>query len=247
MVSCQSDPRTAATPTPSTTRPAPTLSASVGALFVPHAFPALHTCTASVVHSPTRDVIMTAAHCLTGDGVGYRFAPGYRHGQTPYGVWDVTAAYGAPGWLARRDPHRDWAFLTVATQRLDGRSQRLEDLTGAHALGATAARGSRVTVIGYALGSDDSPVRCTTPTYRHHGYPAFDCDGFPAGTSGSPWLGRSAGGVVVRGVIGGLRQGGCTAATSYTPLLGAAARRALTRAAAGTSPDSFPSRGSDGC
>jgi hypothetical protein len=258
VVACQSDGTPVGAPSPTRSASPSPLSVSstathfaglptVGPLFVARTYPALHTCTASVVHSSSRDVILTAAHCLTGSAEGYRFVPGYRNGEAPYGVWTVTGAYGGPAWIDRRNPHRDWAFLTVAPARVNGQNQRLQDVTGASRLGGTASAGSHVTVVGYALGRDDEPLRCTTRVYRHRAYPAFDCDGFPAGTSGSPWLVETADGPVVGGVIGGLHQGGCTPATSYSPLLGVAARRALSRAEHHAAADTFPVRGPDGC
>jgi V8-like Glu-specific endopeptidase len=56
-------------------------------------------CTATLVDSPNKSLLWTAAHCLhTGRGGGFHtqlvFAPGYRPpatgNQSPYGVWPVT-------------------------------------------------------------------------------------------------------------------------------------------------------------
>jgi hypothetical protein len=220
---------------------------TVGALFVPGAYPMLHTCTASVIRTKAGDVIMTAAHCVSGTGVGYKFAPGWRDGHAPYGVWDVTAAFGAPGWIDKQNPHRDYAFLTVANRMVSGKSRTLQSITGANRLGRTATAGDAVKVIGYGLGSKDEALRCTTNVYEHSGWPAFDCDGFVSGTSGSPWLRKTDHGLVVSGDIGGLHQGGCTPQTSYSPPLGRPAHRALHRAAVAGSGDVFPAPGSDGC
>ncbi len=221
--------------------------ATVGPLFMPGGYPTLHTCTASVVKTKSRDVIMTAAHCVTGNGVGYRFAPGYRNGQTPFGVWSVTAAYGAPRWLSAQDPHRDWAFLTVAPQSINGKTRRIQSVTGGNPLGRTARASDSVTVIGYAVGSNDEALRCTTRVYIHNTWPAFDCGRFPGGTSGSPWLRKTSSGFVITGDIGGLHQGGCTPATSYSPPLGKPAQHALARAISHATGDIFPAPGSDGC
>ena len=221
--------------------------AKVGPLFLPGAYPSLHTCTASVVKTQSGDVIMTAAHCVTGTGAGYRFAPGYRNGKTPYGVWSITGAYGAPGWISRQDPHRDYAFLTVAPMQWNGKMRSLQSVTGGNALGRTAQQGDQVTVIAYAAGSNDEALRCTTSVYIHDTWPAFDCGGFPGGTSGSPWLRSTAHGLVISGDIGGLHQGGCTPSTSYSPPLGEPARTALARAVRHAKGDVFPAAGSDGC
>lgn len=235
---------------PAGARPAATHFAgnpTVGALFLPGGYPTLHTCTASVVRTRAGNVIMTAAHCVTGTGAGYRFAPGYRNGKTPYGVWSVKAAYGAPAWISRQDPHRDWAFLTVAPRTVNGRRRTLQSITGANRLGDTAATGSSVTVIGYGAGANDEAIRCTAHVYRHDGYPAFDCGGYVGGTSGSPWLHKTRLGPVVTGDIGGLHQGGCTPSTSYSPPLGTPAHQAFYRAAHRAKADVFPAPGSDGC
>jgi V8-like Glu-specific endopeptidase len=221
--------------------------AAVGALFPPRGYPLLHTCTASVIDSASGDVVLTAAHCVTGSGVGYRFVPGYRDGKTPYGVWSVTAAYGDPQWIHGRNPRRDWAFLTVAERRLDGHLSSLQSVTGGHPLGRAAVAGSRVTVIGYAVGGADRALRCDALVYLHRGWPAFDCGGFVGGTSGSPWLRHGRRGISVTGVIGGLHQGGCTPSTSYSAVFGNQARRSLARAARHGRADVFPPRGSDGC
>lgn len=220
---------------------------TVGALFVPGAYPMLHTCTASVIKTKAGDVIMTAAHCMTGTGVGYKFAPGWRNGNAPYGVWDVTGAFGAPGWIDKQNPHRDFAFLTVANRTINGKSRTLQSVTGGNRLGRTATASDTVKVIGYGLGSKDEALRCTTRVYMHSGYPAFDCDGFVSGTSGSPWLRKTDHGLAVSGDIGGLHQGGCTPQTSYRPPLGRPAHAALHRAAHDTGADVFPPPGSDGC
>src|SRR3954466_8628600 len=63
-----------------------------------------HECTASVIASPSRNLLLTAAHCITGTAAGYQFVPGYDGGSTPYGVWTVTHAYVDPSWATRQDP-----------------------------------------------------------------------------------------------------------------------------------------------
>ena len=62
----------------------------VGALFS-HDSGGDHFCTASVVSSRSRDMLITAAHCVHGgEGKTYRrdivFVPGYRGGAAPRGM-----------------------------------------------------------------------------------------------------------------------------------------------------------------
>jgi len=218
----------------------------VGAVFA-GASSAEHECTASVVDSPHGDVLLTAAHCVSGSGAGMVFAPGYHDGISPDGHWTVTAAHLAPGWLASQDPRDDFAFLTVAPRMIGGREVTIEQVTGAYQLGATLRSGEAITVIGYPAGSDDDAITCPTTVYFTRGFPSFDCRGFVDGTSGGPWLAHTAHGTTIVGVIGGLNQGGCVDSTSYSSLLARTAQAVYARAASHASADTAPSPGGDGC
>src|SRR5208337_4757138 len=94
-----------------------------------------HTCTASVVDSSAGDLLITAAHCISGTAHGYSFVPGYHDGIEPFGSWTVVRAYGAPEWLAAQAPQRDFAFLVVAPHDVNGGTERIQDVTGAYQLG----------------------------------------------------------------------------------------------------------------
>jgi V8-like Glu-specific endopeptidase len=217
---------------------------------MPGGYPALHTCTASVIRSKSRNVIMTAAHCMTGNGAGYVFVPGYDKGKHPYGVWTVTKAYGSPRWIHHQDTQRDWAFLRVANRTTTGgKVLRLQDVVGGNRLGMAAKAKTSVRVPGYPIGGVGSApaITCRAPVYLHDGFPAFNCGGYLGGTSGSPWLAGHGKVRTVDGVIGGLHQGGCSPSTSYSPRLGRPALAAFTRAADNRKADVFPVRPGDGC
>ncbi|MFC8447752.1 trypsin-like serine peptidase [Kitasatospora sp. NPDC057223] len=170
-------------------------------------------CTASVVHSPGRNLLVTAAHCVVPDPPDpledLVFTPGYRNGASPYGSWPVSAMTVDPRWTEDADPEYDVAFLTVPP--VGGR--RIEDVVGANALAGAGGAGQAVSVTGYPNRGEE-PITCSgrtsalSPTQQR-----FDCDGFVNGTSGSPWV-TGAGEVV--GVIGGYQEGGDTALTSYS-------------------------------
>ncbi|MFN2559977.1 MAG: serine protease [Jatrophihabitans sp.] len=234
-------PAAAAVPTAQTVTSIP----SVGPLFFPSLLglgPALglpHTCSASVVHSAGRNLVLTAAHCVFGTGLGFEFAPGFHDGVSPYGVWTVQRVYVDPAWTASQDPQHDVAVLQVGPRS----GQQLEDRTGAARLGVAPATGTPVTVDGYVAGSGGRPITCTGPVYYTAGFPSFDCAGYAAGVSGGPWL---TGNHVV-GVVGGLHQGGCTDSTSYSPAFGADVTALLARAESGAGGDVAPLPGSDGC
>jgi hypothetical protein len=235
-------PAAADTPDAQTVTSIPT----VGPLFLPSVLglgPALqlpHYCSAGVVHSPGHDLVLTAAHCVYGSGLGIEFAPGYHDGVSPYGVWTVRRAYLDPAWLSGQDPQHDVAVLEM--YRHGGRG--VEDATGPAApLGSAPAPGTTVTVDGYVAGSGGEPITCSAPVYYTDGFPSFDCDGYADGVSGGPWF--AAGSLV--GVIGGLHQGGCSPATSYTAAFDPDVAALLTRAEAGGAADLAPIPGGDGC
>jgi hypothetical protein len=162
-------------------------------------------------------------------------------------MWRVAAAYGAPAWVHHTNNHDDFAFLRVAPQRRNGRLVRLQTVTGANRLGDSARNGQRISIAGYPLGIGGSPIRCRTTAFLHHRFRGFHCDGFADGTSGAPWLAGGGPTGTTVGILGGLHQGGCTAATSYSSPLGRAAHQALHRAGHGKQGDDFPNPPSDGC
>jgi hypothetical protein len=221
---------------------------SVGPLFFPSLLglgPTLrlpHFCSASVVHSTGHNLVLTAAHCVFGSGLGFEFAPGYHDGASPYGVWTVRRSYLDPAWLHGQDPQHDVAVLQMAPRG----GLQVEDRTGAATLGVAPPAGTPVTVDAYVAGSGGRPITCTAPAYYTAGFPSFDCAGYAAGVSGGPWLTGGPNGRVV-GVVGGLHQGGCTDSTSYTSAFGADVAALLARAQRGGAGDSAPVPGGDGC
>jgi V8-like Glu-specific endopeptidase len=218
----------------------------VGALFLDGTSQP-HSCTADVISSPGRDLVLTAAHCLAGDGRGAEFAPGYHDGTAPYGVWRVTAAYVDPHWLSTQDPQHDYAFLRIAPQPRGGHLARLGDVVPGYPLAPAPRPGDRIQVVSYPYGIDDRPISCTVPSYVSAGYPAFDCHGYVGGTSGSGWLARHGRSQVVVGLIGGLHQGGCVEYTSYSPRFDGDTLALYRRAVDGAAPDILPQPGGDGC
>jgi V8-like Glu-specific endopeptidase len=222
--------------------------ATVGPLFA-HGIRNAHHCTASVLDSPGGNLILTAAHCVTGTGTALQFAPGYDAGGTPDGIWTVMHAYADPGWIDHQDPDRDFVILQVADADRNGTPARLETVTGGNYLGASPPTGASVAVIAYNSGVSDRPTSCVAVVRYENGYPTFDCPGFSGGTSGSPWLTWDpvARHYIVHAVIGGPKGGGCVDSTSYSPPFDDAITSLLSRAATGTGGDSLPKPRDDGC
>ena len=207
-----------------------------------------HECTASVVASPSHDLVLTAAHCVYGDVRGWKFAPGYVKGRTPYGVWTVTAAFVDRAWLQHAadggSSQHDVAILRVAPP--PGGAE-VEDAVGANVLAPAPADGSTIVDVAYNAGVRDRPIRCRTTAYVTSGYPSFNCHGYVGGSSGSPWLQRDGRQWLVRGVIGGRHQGGCYEYTSYSSSFGWRLYALLTKASRGGPGDAVPTPGGDGC
>ena len=182
-----------------------------------------HFCTASVVDSPHGDLVVTAAHCVTGKSPGHiAFVPGYHSGVAPFGIWLTSAVLADSAWRTSADPDHDVAFLVVHQA---GGSTQVQSLTGGEKLGVDWPARAWVQVIGYP-DATEQPITCqneSKPFGRHQ--MEFDCGGYTNGTSGGPFLGRvnsSTGAGTVIGVIGGYEQGGDIASVSYSPWFGGA-------------------------
>jgi V8-like Glu-specific endopeptidase len=194
---------------------------TVGALFTDKNGKLTHFCTASVVHSPARDLLITAAHCMQGRSLrpagAIVFAPGY-HGNTfPYGRWVIRDSLTDGQWRRHRNPDDDFAFLIA------GRPGRhIERSTGAQRLATGTRLPAHVQVIGYPDAAD-KPITCANQAraFREHHLRqmVFDCAGYTDGTSGGPFLfhvRKATGTGSVIGVIGGYQQGGNTPSVSYS-------------------------------
>ncbi|MCZ4086437.1 trypsin-like serine peptidase [Streptomyces antarcticus] len=172
-----------------------------------------HFCTATVVHSPGRDLIVTAGHCLL-DGEqgedGAVFAPAYANGVAPYGTWKLERVFEDDRWAQGTDDDYDLAFARLAP---DARGRDVEDVTGAAALDTSGRAGEEVTVTGYPA-DRKVPRTCTAVAVRESATEQrFDCADFPGGTSGSAWIARD-------GKIIGILTGGDTDDVSTSTVLG---------------------------
>ncbi|MBD0672143.1 trypsin-like serine peptidase, partial [Streptomyces sp. CBMA156] len=195
-----------------TTGPAPAgdrETGTVGALFSGAVAAGDHFCTASVLHSATGNLLLTAAHCLSStDGV--TFAPGYRDGSAPYGTWRVTAIHTTAGWSQKGEVDEDFAILETAPSN----GREVEDVVGGNRLGADEPFDATVRLYGYP-GNSETPILCTNTTGQQSAYQrVVQCPAYPAGTSGGPWINTATGDVI--GAIGGYQQGGDTEDISYS-------------------------------
>ncbi len=194
-----------------------------------------HFCTASVVASPSGDLLITAAHCVTGLDLSPAgrlvFAPGYSDGRFPHGLWAVVRKFVDAAWATRQDPDNDVAFLQVRPLywRHASRSS-LQNLTGAERLGFDVPLPAQIDAIGYPDGSNQAvscPTRATSFRPGALNQVMFVCPGFTDGTSGGPFLSgfsRVSGVGTIIGVIGGYQQGGDSPSISYSSAFTASIR-----------------------
>ncbi|MCO6004428.1 trypsin-like peptidase domain-containing protein [Actinoallomurus purpureus] len=173
-----------------------------------------HYCTASVVDTPKKSLILTAAHCVygtNGTAKNIAFVPRYSKGSRPYGVWPVGYIYVDKRWKSKRDPDLDFGFATIGTRN----GKKIANVVGSNRLVWNQGYTNRVRVIGYPMkkyASVDKPIYCTVTTHKAFKYQIrFDCNGYYGGTSGSPWIknyNTTTRRGDVLGVIGGYQEGG---------------------------------------
>ncbi|MFZ3498342.1 trypsin-like serine peptidase [Streptomyces sp. 5.8] len=185
-----------------------------------------HFCTATVVHSPGRNLIVTAGHCLLAGRVkegGASFAPAYADGRAPYGTWKIAEVFEDPRWANGTNDDYDLAFARLAP---DASGRNIEDVTGAAVLDTTGRTDEQVTVTGYP--SDRTvPRTCLSRAVRLSATEQrFDCADFPGGTSGSAWIAGD-------GKIIGVLTGGDTDDVSTSTILNDYAAQLYARATGG--------------
>ncbi|MET9319251.1 trypsin-like peptidase domain-containing protein [Streptomyces sp. NPDC003038] len=209
-------------------------------------------CTASVVSSPGRNLVLSAAHCLLGtDSRQVAFVPRYtRADPQPYGKFPVLrdARGRSKVWIDPRYRSQGTdraAALDVAFAQVgpDAQGRPVEQVVGGNRLvtGAGYAH-ARVALIGYPA-SAARPRLCVNRTTKFTSTDAripgsflrIHCTGYPGGTSGGPFLtryDRRTGTGDVIGVIGGWKTGGDTPDTSYSSYFGTAVRKLYEKAVA---------------
>ncbi|WP_372410451.1 serine protease [Streptomyces luteireticuli] len=212
-------------------------------------------CSASVVKSPGKNLVLTAGHCAKPrDLSNYPiFVPQFRSdkdaGHQPFGVFPVQAKFVDPAYTDSRstgqDSNLDFGFLRVGANG----NGKVEDVVGGLRLTATPRMTNKVTVVGYP--NDNNPgrkaVSCTTGTKHYQGYRQMelDCANLYRGVSGGPWImnydARNRTGDVI-GIVGGSGGGGANHWTSYSPVFDQAIQRLYADAVNDRTPTGGPLR-----
>jgi V8-like Glu-specific endopeptidase len=169
------------------------VAATTGVLYVTIAG-SDYACSGSVVRSLSRDLVVTAGHCVHG-GPGGAFAqnvvfvPGFRYGTAPYGLWAARYLTTTAAWAVRRDFEADTGFVLLNTRR----GNHVQQVVGAQDIAFNAARDATQYVFGYPKlppFNGDTLVYCAgTPTSDPYGGTSLGlrCS-MTGGASGGPWL-----------------------------------------------------------
>lgn len=233
-----------------------------------------YACSGSVVDSPARDVVLTAAHCTGGRpghwASNWTFVPGYADGAEPYGTYTARRFYVSPQWAEQRDNSSarsekyDVAFVTVnpAGHASSGSGtvaavagRRLGDVTGGQRLsfsGGDALKGQAAYVFGYP---SDPPFTGLFPDYcagLPRRTPGDITDGamslpcaMTAGDSGGPWLTGFSPQAGTGTIVGvSTYKYGSGAALLYGTVLGPAAERVYEAASSAGAGRPAPARAS---
>ncbi|MFC9634015.1 hypothetical protein ACFTY8_33355 [Streptomyces mirabilis] len=96
-------------------------------------------CTGSVIDTPARNVILTAAHCGLGYGNNYIFVPKFIKGagpdQQPYGIFHIQHVFIDPRYIpdtGHSSTKKPWSALATAFARVSAnqRGRQLQDAVG---------------------------------------------------------------------------------------------------------------------
>jgi Trypsin-like peptidase domain len=107
-------------------------------------------CSATVVGSAARTVVMTAGHCVYDPRSGTAasrilFIPAYADGSRPFGAWTAGDAHTTRPWI--RQENYDFDYATLTMRRHNG--QLIEDVVGARPLAVDTPREQTYNAYGY--------------------------------------------------------------------------------------------------
>ena len=153
-------------------------------------------CTAAVVNSASKNLVITAAHCVHPGGPGkayygdFLFAPGWNDGPSAHGYWSGTAARASAEWTQSKKWDHDYAFVRLAASN----GEQIVSRVGANALAAgTGHVVPNTRIWGYparAPYTGQTAQHCEVTTTRENSYTpdARAACAFNQGASGGPWL-----------------------------------------------------------
>ena len=174
-------------------------------------------CSATVVGTPNRSVVFTAAHCVRGGGPSGKwlirnwvFVPAYVRGRRPFGKFVAKSLWTTDGWVSSGNQNYDVAAAVLYRNR-GGRGRRVASLVGSVGIATGFSRDQYYYAYGYPadrpfsganLWACESPFGGTDPASHRRPGPdttEIGCD-LTSGSSGGGWLIRDNG-LYLNGVI----------------------------------------------
>lgn len=153
-----------------------------------------YTCTASVVTHHTKDMILTAGHCVYSTDskafvTNFIFIPQYDEGSRPFGTWVARYLYAMSNWKSYGDLNSDVAIVLLNTSN----SQHIQDVVGGQGISFNNGHSGAVSSFGYPRNYDSGETMtfCNATKYAASisGYTgdALSCF-MNQGASGGPWF-----------------------------------------------------------
>ncbi|MEM8797998.1 MAG: trypsin-like serine protease [Pseudomonadota bacterium] len=180
-------------------------------------------CSASVISG--NNVIVTAAHCCynrsSGSWIGgFRFAPAYDNGNTPYGMFNWSSATILNRWISVGDRKSD---VCVIKLRNNAQNRPVTFYTGWLGRSWNFGTTQSLHALGYPgnIGGGNKMELCSAESFN----PSSGCGGSSVlnmgcsmtfGSSGGPWLRSWRGGNWVNSVVSGYDNTSCTGSFGQT-------------------------------
>ncbi|MEU5860792.1 MULTISPECIES: trypsin-like serine protease [unclassified Nonomuraea] len=152
-------------------------------------------CSASTVTSASKDLVVTAGHCVK-DGAGewaenWTFVPGYgRGGEQPFGQYAARRMFVSAPWSRSADDNHDVGMVALATSG----GRHVADVVGTQDIAFNARRGGQTYGFGYPADppyDGDQLVYCAgrlrDDPYKQTRDQGLGC-AMTAGSSGGPWM-----------------------------------------------------------
>ncbi|POM26229.1 hypothetical protein BTM25_06230 [Actinomadura rubteroloni] len=178
-------------------------------------------CSASALNSPSRQLVITAGHCVhQGNGgtwmKNWIFVPQYNNGSRPHGTFAAKSFRTFSSWANSRDTQRDVGLVTTYPNN----GTKLVDEVGGNGLIWNQPKSVATTVFAYPGNLSNGMIQHwfqgTTMDGGNYTI-ALDC-GFEGGASGGPWMTNFDNGTgrgLVNGVTSTVDFFGITNRSSY--------------------------------
>lgn len=115
--------------------------------------------------SKNGNVILTAAHCISGSRKGTIFPPEYHDGEEAYASYPVAAAYVRTNWNKNHNIDYDFPYLTLGEGNSGGKAVNAQSIVGGNAFVTSDGYKNSVEFVGYN-DNEQKSVQCRVSTYE---------------------------------------------------------------------------------